>query len=68
MRVSAVGWLYDSMERTREVARATANVTHNHPEGIKGCLLYTSYQLRSVLPLPFLSVPAAQPLLCKERG
>ena len=36
MRVSAVGWLYDSMERTREVARATANVTHNHPEGIKG--------------------------------
>ena len=36
MRVSAVGWLYDSLERTREVARATANVTHYHPEGIKG--------------------------------
>ena len=36
MRVAAVGWLYDSLERTREVARATANVTHNHPEGIKG--------------------------------
>ena len=36
MRVSAVGWLYDSLERTREVARATANVTHNHSEGIKG--------------------------------
>ncbi len=36
MRVSASGWLYDSIERTREVARATANVTHNHPEGIKG--------------------------------
>ena len=36
MRVSAAGWLYDAMERTREVARATANVTHNHPEGIKG--------------------------------
>ena len=36
MRVSAAGWLYDSMERTREVARATANVTHNHPEGMKG--------------------------------
>ena len=36
MRVSAAGWLYDSMERTREVARVTANVTHNHPEGIKG--------------------------------
>ena len=25
MRVSAAGWLYDSIERTREVARATAN-------------------------------------------
>ena len=36
MRVSSVGWLYDSMERTREVARITAEVTHNHPEGIKG--------------------------------
>lgn len=36
MRVSAVGWLYDSLERTREVARITAEVTHNHPEGIKG--------------------------------
>lgn len=36
MRVSSVGWLYDSIERTREVARLTAEVTHNHPEGIKG--------------------------------
>ncbi|MBL7574680.1 ADP-ribosylglycohydrolase [Peptoniphilus asaccharolyticus DSM 20463] len=36
MRVSSVGWLYDSLEKTREVARATAGVTHNHPEGIKG--------------------------------
>ena len=36
MRVSAAGWFYDSMERTREVARWTAEITHNHPEGIKG--------------------------------
>ncbi len=36
MRVSAAGWLYDSLERTRQAARATAEVTHNHPEGIKG--------------------------------
>lgn len=36
MRVSAAGWLYDTVERTREAARATAEVTHNHPEGIKG--------------------------------
>lgn len=36
MRVSAAGWLYDSLEKTRVVAKATANVTHNHLEGIKG--------------------------------
>lgn len=36
MRVSAAGWLYDTLTRTREVARATAEVTHNHPEGVKG--------------------------------
>lgn len=36
MRVSAVGRMYDSMERTKEVARWSAEVTHNHPEGIKG--------------------------------
>jgi ADP-ribosylglycohydrolase len=36
MRVSSAGWLYDTLERTREVARATAEVTHNHTEGIKG--------------------------------
>ena len=36
MRVSAAGWLYDTLERTREVARWTAQVSHNHPEGIKG--------------------------------
>ena len=36
MRVSSVGWLYDSLARTREVAWWTAEVTHNHPEGVKG--------------------------------
>ena len=36
MRVSSVGWFYDTIEKTREVARWTAEVTHNHPEGIKG--------------------------------
>lgn len=36
MRVSCAGWVYDTMDRTREVARATAEVTHNHPEGING--------------------------------
>lgn len=36
MRVSAAGLLYPTLERTRAVARATAEITHNHPEGIKG--------------------------------
>lgn len=36
MRVSAVGWYFDTLEKTLEVAEETAVVTHNHPEGIKG--------------------------------
>jgi len=36
MRVAAAGWLFDDLETTRHVARLTAEVTHNHPEGIKG--------------------------------
>ena len=36
MRVSSVGWLYGSLKETRRIARLTAQVTHNHPEGIKG--------------------------------
>lgn len=36
MRVSAAGWLYEDLETTRRIARLTAEVTHNHPEGIKG--------------------------------
>ena len=36
MRVSSAGWLYDTLEQTRHIAKLTAEVTHNHPEGIKG--------------------------------
>lgn len=36
MRVSAAGWMYDMLEKTRTVAGWTAEITHNHPEGIKG--------------------------------
>ncbi|MBO4229965.1 MAG: ADP-ribosylglycohydrolase family protein [Clostridia bacterium] len=36
MRVSSAGWLCDTLEETRHIARLTAEVTHNHPEGIKG--------------------------------
>lgn len=36
MRVSSAGWLLDTLDDTRKTARLTAEVTHNHPEGIKG--------------------------------
>ena len=36
MRVSGAGWLYDTIEETRKAARLSAEVTHNHEEGIKG--------------------------------
>ncbi len=36
MRVSAAGWLYDDMHKTRLIAAWTAEVTHNHPAGIMG--------------------------------
>ena len=36
MRVSPVGWYSNSIEEVMAEARKTAEVTHNHPEGIKG--------------------------------
>lgn len=36
MRVSAVGWFFDTLEETERVAKISAEITHNHPEGIKG--------------------------------
>lgn len=36
MRASAVGWMFDTLEETEEVAAISASITHDHPEGIKG--------------------------------
>lgn len=36
MRVSAVGFAYDTLEETLRAAQISAEITHNHPEGIKG--------------------------------
>jgi ADP-ribosylglycohydrolase len=36
MRVSAVGFAYDDLEMVMQEAKRSAEVTHNHPEGIKG--------------------------------
>lgn len=36
MRVSAIGWLYHSIEEVLYQAKLSAEVSHNHPEGVKG--------------------------------
>lgn len=36
MRVSPVGFAFDSMDKVLTQAEMTAKVSHNHPEGIKG--------------------------------
>lgn len=35
MRVSPVGWAFETLEETLEAAKQSAEITHNHPEGIK---------------------------------
>lgn len=48
MRVSAVGWLFDTLEETLEQAYMSAECTHSHPEGIKGACAVAAciYMLR----------------------
>jgi ADP-ribosylglycohydrolase len=36
MRCSSIGWLFDDEKSVLEEARKSADITHNHPEGIKG--------------------------------
>jgi ADP-ribosylglycohydrolase len=36
MRVSPVGWAFDSVEQVLMQSERSAAVTHNHPEGVKG--------------------------------
>lgn len=36
MRVSPIGFAFDSLEEVMAQARLSAEVTHNHPEGIRG--------------------------------
>lgn len=39
MRVSPVAWYAQTLEEALFLAKATAEVTHNHPEGIKGAVV-----------------------------
>ena len=36
MRVIPVGWAFETLEETMQVAKISAEITHNHIEGIKG--------------------------------
>jgi len=50
MRVSPVGWLFDDYYEVMDEAKKSAEVSHNHPEGIKGaqCVATLIYWLRTV--------------------
>lgn len=49
MRVSPVGWVFDEIARTVIEAGFTSEVSHSHPEGIRGarCVADLIFQLRS---------------------
>lgn len=48
MRVSSIGWLFNDWNDVVEEAKKSAEVSHNHPEGIKGacCVAETINWLR----------------------
>ena len=48
MRVSPVAWMFDNEADVRAQAEASAAITHNHPEGIKGAVAIATaiYRMR----------------------
>lgn len=48
MRVSPVGWLSSNLSNTLLIAQMSAEITHDHPEGIKGAkfIAYAIWHLR----------------------
>ena len=36
MRISSVGWIAQSEEEVKKLSKAVTEITHNHPEGLKG--------------------------------
>lgn len=49
MRISPIAWLFESEDVVRVQARKSAEVTHNHPEGIKGAeaIAVAIYRMRT---------------------
>ncbi len=54
MRVSPIGWAFDSLEEVLNEARKSAEPTHGHPEGIKGARAIAAciYMARKGSPKP----------------
>jgi ADP-ribosylglycohydrolase len=54
MRVSPVAWAFDTLDEVLRHARRSAEVTHNHPEGIKGAEATAAcvYMARTGRPKP----------------
>lgn len=42
MRVSPVGWATSNLDEAEKLAKISAGITHNHPEGIKGAVSVAS--------------------------
>lgn len=38
MRVASIAWLYDDLDTVKKMAAWSAEVTHDHPEGVKGAM------------------------------
>lgn len=57
MRVSPCGWAFSSERQTVRAAYASAEVTHNHPEGLAGacCVANAIFKLRTDRSLSFSS-------------
>lgn len=53
MRVSPVGWVAQSEEEVKRLSKAVTEISHNHPEGLKGaeCIAMAVYLARNGTPM-----------------
>ena len=56
---SAVGFAFHNLEEVLAEAKCSAEVTHNHPEGIKGaqavaCAIFLARKVKTKIPLKVL--------------
>jgi len=56
MRVSAAAWTSDKMEEVRRLARLSAEVAHNHPEGNKGVEAVHSFYLAKSIKTSYFTL------------